>query len=266
MFRVAEDSLVEFRPILDATEEEYDRIAFEFTHLPARTSTGVFGSGALIGLALALYLLPSAPEMNRAFPALEVPIFSLSFGMVFLAIYVVVRAFGLVNRVFGNLRAVDIYDQDSIYAMSRYSAWLIILAAIPTYLSFVLAPSLTDATDNYFLFLLAIVYAFMLAILWVPLRSVNRELVSEKRRLLTEVNHRIRATFDLLHSKIDRQDFADVAELRETIEGLVTEREFIQSIRTWPWRPSTLTGLLSALVLPVLAGLLLEIASRFISF
>jgi hypothetical protein len=179
---------------------------------------------------------------------------------------VAVRAFRLLNRVFGHLRAVDIYNQDSIYAMSRYSAWLFILGAIPTYLLFVLAPSLVEITGHYLLFLVAIAIALLLAILWVPLRSVNRELVWEKRRLLAEVNLRMKATCGLMHERIDRQEFEGMAELRETIEGLLRERAFIQSIRTWPWRPRTLTGLLSAVLLPALAGLLIEIASRFISF
>jgi hypothetical protein len=265
LFRVARDSLVEFRPVLDATQDEYHRLVFEFTHLPARASTVVFISGTSIGLALGLYLLPIAPEMNRAFPELEVPIFSLSLGMVFLASYVVVRAFRLVSRVFDNLRTVDIYDQSSIYAMSRYSAWLVVLAAIPTYLTFVLAPALAEITLYYFLFLVAIVYVLLLAVFWLPLRGVNRRLVLEKRRLLTEVNLRIQTTFDLIHSRIDEQEFKDIVELRETIDSLKIEKEFIESIRTWPWRPGTLTGLLSAVVLPLLVNLLIDIVFKFIT-
>jgi len=265
LFRVARDSLVEFRPVLDATQDEYHRLVFEFTHLPARASTVVFISGTSIGLALGLHLLPIAPEMNRAFPELEVPIFSLSLGMVFLASYVLVRAFRLVSRVFDNLRTVDIYDQSSIYAMSRYSAWLVVLAAIPTCLTFVLAPALAEITLYYFLFLVALVYVLLLAVFWLPLRGVNRRLVLEKRRLLTEVNLRIETTFDLIHSRIDEQEFKDIVELRETIDSLKIEKEFIESIRTWPWRPGTLTGLLSAVVLPLLVNLLIDIVFKFIT-
>jgi hypothetical protein len=80
------------------------------------------------------------------------------------------------------------------------------------------------------------------------------------------VDLRIKAASALVHERIDRQEFEGMAELREAIDALLREREFIRSIRTWPWRPSTLTGLLSAVVLPAVAGLLIEIASRFISF
>jgi hypothetical protein len=86
----------------------------------------------------------------------------------------------------------------------------------------------------------------------------------EKRRLLNEVLLRIETTFKVLHARIDQQDTGRMKEIQETIQSLMTEKEFIESLRTWPWKPGTITGLLSLLVLPLLVGIIVEIISRFI--
>ncbi len=262
MRRVAKDSLVEFLPILDVPEGERDWIMFGFTHLPARASNVFFLSGAIIGLALGLYQFRTTPEMNYAFPELEVTVYSLSLGMIFLSIYSGIRSLKLIKRVLDGLRSVDIYDLNSIYAMSRYSALMIVIVAIPTYLFFVLAPSVTD----YFLLLIIIGWVPVLMIFWLPLQSVNHKLVFEKRRLLTEVNLRIKTTFDLVHSMIDQQKLKGMVEVQETLKSLMLEKEFTESIRTWPWKPSTLTGFLSAIVAPLVVALIIEILSKFITF
>ncbi len=150
--------------------------------------------GAGIGFVLALMQVQTAVEMNNAFPEFEVTIFSLTFGMIFFSVYHVTRAFTLIKRVFDNLKTVDIYDQNSIYALSRYSGLVVVLTAVAIYLTFVLAPSLTELASYYWVAFNAGVGVLALAIFWLPLRAVNRKLVSEKRRLLKNVSLRIKDT------------------------------------------------------------------------
>jgi hypothetical protein len=69
-----------------------------------------------------------------------------------------------------------------------------------------------------------------------------------------------------IHTRIDQQEFANVSELRETVDTLRVEQDYIESIRTWPWRPTTLSGVLTAVALPLLIGLLLEILPQLFNF
>jgi hypothetical protein len=204
--------------------------------------------------------------MNNAFPEFEVPIFSLTFGMISFSVYHVAWAFTRIKKVFDNLKTVDIYDQNSIYALSRYSGLVVVLTAVAIYLTFVLAPSLTELASYYWVAFNARVGVLALAIFWVPLRAVNRKLVSEKRRLLKNVSLRIKDMFELIHSRMDQHELKDILELRGALDALRAEREYIESIRTWPWRPATLTGVLTAIVLPLLIGLLLKVLSRLLNF
>jgi hypothetical protein len=263
LFRVAKSSVSEFLTILDADENKCRLILFEFTHLPARPTAVLFILGALIGFFLGAYLFPTAPEMNHAFPELELTMYSLTMGLLFIGLYAILRASGLISRLFEERVHIDIFDQASLYAISRYSACLVMVFAIPTYLQSILIPSFVKLTATY-LTQITIYWLVILIVFWLPLRGANRILVLEKRRLLKYVNHRIRANFELLHSKTDNHEYQNTADIRQMIESLRIEQETIKSIGTLPWRTGTLTGLLSAVLLPVLTSSLIDILNKFI--
>jgi hypothetical protein len=263
-FRFTRNSLIDFRSILEAKDDEFERIAYRFTHLPAGPTAAVFVIGIIVGFLLGWYIFPTAIEMNQAFPEMELPVFSLSFGVGYIAIYMLIRAFVLINKVYKGLRTVNIYDLDSLYALSMYSAWLIVFVIIHSYLLFILAPSLAAFAFQYLIYIDLLLVFLVLAIFWFPIRRVNRLLVLQKRGLMKDVNLRIETTFALLHTRIDQQEFRRIVELREAIQGLMIEKGFIESLRTWPWKRSTLTGLLSVVVLPLLISVLTELLSRFI--
>jgi len=260
--RVAKNSVSEFVTTLEADESKKHLILFEFTHLPARTSRVIFILGVVIGLFQGIYLFPTAPEMNPAFPELEVTMYSLSFGFAFIFLFAVLRAASLIGRLFEEKVIIDIFEQTSLYAISRYAAWLVIVTAIPTYFNFLLTPSYIKTAT--FLTLVIAYWLIVLVVFWLPLRGVNRKLVAEKRKLLKDVNLRIRNNFDLLHSKMDNDEYKNIADIHEMIITLQMERESIKSISTWPWQSGTLPGLLTAVILPVLGSLLVDIVSRFI--
>jgi hypothetical protein len=266
LLRTARESLIEFQSLLGIPTDARDRIMFEFTHLPQKGSTAAFVVGAGIGFVLALMQVQTAIEMNNAFPEFEVSIFSVTFGMISFTVYHVIRAFILVKRMFDSVRTVDIYDQNSIYALSRYSGLVVVLTAVAVFMTFVLAPSLTQLASYYWVAFNVSVSILALALFWLPLRAVNRKLVSEKRRLLKNVSLRIKDMFELIHGRMDQHELNDIAELRGALDALRAEREYIESIRTWPWRPATLTGVLTVIFLPLLIGLLRDILLRLLTF
>lgn len=264
LIRLAKTSLLEFRHTLNIDEVEFEKILFEFTRLPARNTLVIFMIGAMIGLMMGIYLLPTALEMNYSFPALEVPMYSLSVGMVAIVLYLLIRTLRLINRLFEKVENIDIFNQNSIYSISRYSAWLIVVIAIPTYLSFVLLPSFSSVTSYYYLVFLVVAYIVVLTIFWLPLRGVNHKLILEKRRLTSELNLRIKTTLGLLNSRIDNQDFKNIVDFKETLESLKIEKEIIESLHTAPWKASTITGLTTAIFLPLFVTLLSDLISWYL--
>jgi len=263
-FRVAKESIIEFLNKANETGDKDERILFEFTQLPARESIILFLMGAILGIVMALYQLQIAEEMNHSFLVLEVTVFSLSIGVSFITLYVLIRSARLIQRIFNSLEKVDIYDLNSIYAISKYSALYLGLLMPPTYLIFVLAPTLVEVIPLFVLTIFSIGWILVFLIFWLPLRYVNQKIVSEKKQLLKDVNLRIKNTFELIHSEMDAHNYKDVGKLRDVIDSLKKEKDFIESISSWPWKTSTLTGLLSAILIPLLIALLSEILSKYI--
>jgi hypothetical protein len=263
-FRVAKESIIEFLTKVNETEDKNNRILYEFTHLPARESIILFLIGAISGIVMALYELPIAEEINHSFLVLEITVFSLTIGVSFLTIYVLIRSARLIRRIFSSLEKVDIYDLNSIYAMSKYSALYIGLVIPPTYLIFVLSPTVVEDIPYFILTLFGIGWILVFLLFWPPLRYVNQKIVIVKKQLLKDVNLRIKNTFELIHSEMDTHNYKDVGKLRDVIDSLKKEKDFIESISSWPWKTSTLTGLLSAILIPLLIALLSEILSKYI--
>ena len=47
-----------------------------------------------------------------------------------------------------------------------------------------------------------------------------------------------------------------VTQLKDAMLGLAAERDVLNALPTWPWRPGTLAGFLSATLLPILIFIL----------
>lgn len=263
LLRRAKKTILEFLPKLDVDENKKRLILFEFTHLPARPSIVLYILGAILGLVLAIVTLPEAAEMNPSDPILEITVYGLSMGMIFVTLYLVLRISFLLNRLFREKVNINIFEPASLYAIARFSAWCFIAVAILTYAEYLLIPTFVGITWV-FLSITLVHWVFALIVFWVPLQGANRHLVSEKKRLLQEVNLRISTNFDLLHSKSDKQDYQNVADIRELIASLQIEQKSIESISTWPWRAGALTGLVTAVVLPLAGSVLIDFVSKFI--
>jgi hypothetical protein len=55
-----------------------------------------------------------------------------------------------------------------------------------------------------------------------------------------------------------------VTQLKDAMLGLIAERDVLNALPTWPWRPGTLAGFLSATVLPIILFLLQMGLSRLL--
>ena len=159
------------------------------------------------------------------------------------------RQLWLVNRTVKMVKRFNLFQLEPVYAFSRLTSrtgisWMIMLGLTLLMFPLELAKGLMLAVLGFQVVLA--VAAFVL-----PLRFVNYHLVSEKRRLLAEHNQRIESTLDHLHRSLDKNETDTAEQLGNTLVGLHTEREILMNISTWPWRTGTLTGFLSAIVLPI---------------
>ncbi len=267
---VAGRALDDFRPLLQVDELEFKRFQYELTTLPAR-STAIAGG---VGIAITLASLPWMPspdiaaEPARHFLAgvaaglahhLSAQVtFAIANAILAIFVYHTVRQLRLVTRLHATVPRINLYRRAPIYAFSRLTArtgigWILAfsLGLWPR-----LGPTLTTNGAT------AIAYAlvpFALLIFLLPLHSVHRLLVTEKRHLQSEVERRLETLFTRLHERIDAADTAGVEGFKMLLDSLLAERDTLSRMPTWPWRPGTVAGFLSALLIPILIGLLQQL-------
>jgi hypothetical protein len=148
------------------------------------------------------------------------------------------------------VKQFNLFQLEPVYSFSRVTSrtgisWMILLILT----LFCYPIQLTNAAV-WAVLVLQIVLA--LAAFVLPQRFVNYHLVAEKRRLLIELNLRIKQTLERLHRCIDENEMVEVVQLNSALTGLNTEHEVLNRIPTWPWPPGTLTSFLSAILLPLI--------------
>jgi hypothetical protein len=161
-----------------------------------------------------------------------------------------IRQLWLVKRTVEMAGPFNLFRLDPVYAFSRVTAqtgigWMIMLSL--TLLTYPL-----QLTSFPVLILLVLQGLLAITAFIFPLWFVHRRLVAEKRRLLAENHHRVGAILDQYHSHLDGNILTEANQLGPALAGLNTERAFLNAIPTWPWRTGTLTGFLSAIVLPII--------------
>jgi hypothetical protein len=168
--------------------------------------------------------------------------------------YHTVRQLRLVSRVVRMVSQFDLFRLDPVYAFSVLTSrtgisWVALLTL--SLLAFPL--NLGGGLEAAYLILQI---ALAMGAFLLPLRSVNRRLVSEKRKLQAEHNQRMASTLARLHQHIDGDSLEEVSRLNDVLKGLTSEREILAKIPTWPWRPGLFAGYLSVIVIPVMLYLI----------
>ncbi len=97
---------------------------------------------------------------------------------------------------------------------------------------------------------------------YLPLTGMHQRLVHEKEKLIKEANDRInRILSDIHQAAFEEKDLAGISGLISVRSVLLDEKKRIEELSTWPWRPGTFRGLLSALLLPVVLSILRDAIS-----
>jgi hypothetical protein len=249
---VSLSALSSFRPLLDIDEEQYNGLKYEFTNMPPR---GVFLSGLFWGV---VYLLLTylgyqsfyvAYELGSFLTAVVIATGLISYLTGSIIYYHSQRHLSLVNRTVRTAKKFNLFRLDPVYAFSRVTSligasWMLMLTLTLLALPIRLATGLGLA-------IMAAQILFAIAAFVLPLWVVHRRLETEKLRLLAELNLRVESTIKLLHASLDDNKLENSSHFSDAMASLSAEREVLNAVPTWPWRVGTLTGFLSAIVLPI---------------
>ena len=91
----------------------------------------------------------------------------------------------------------------------------------------------------------------------------HARIAAEKDRALAEAGVRFEDALARLHERVDRGDLNDAEKMNHQIASLVAERQALERVSTWPWERTTLTGFVTALLLPALLWATQRLLARF---
>lgn len=249
---VALNAVRVFSPLLEVDDETVRHLEYEFTAMPSRP---VIVNGlvwATTFAVLSYFLVPISTHLDSAGP------FSLALGNIIglftfftgtIIHYHTIRQLRLVSQTVAKVPRFSLFHLDPVYAFSVLTAqtgiaW-IFLASITVWIY----PFGLSSIPVIIISILQIVLA--LAAFILPLWRIHQRLVNEKMVSLADLNRRTEAAIRLLHQHLDEDDLSTIGGVSDALTGLAAERAVVEKIPTWPWRAGTLTGILSALALPV---------------
>ncbi|HXF61048.1 MAG TPA: hypothetical protein VNK95_05490 [Caldilineaceae bacterium] len=258
-----------FRPALDLPEPELPLVRYRLTTLPARpvlwvTWFAVLYAGFLLFMVYRwVPLRPAALAFTSVLSTgFEATVFVLVTLLFALFVYHTIHQLRVANWLYTAHTRISLFDLTPLYAFSRLAASTSIGWILIAYARGGAAPDLTEvmvAGD-----LLATGLGLVI-FLW-PLLGIHRLLVEKKNHAKAVVGRLLEETLDELHRRVAAGRFEEAAPVDQAVAGLKQELELLDKIPTWPWQPETFRGVVTALLLPILLGLINRLLERWVGF
>lgn len=261
--RVADRAVAAFWPATGWPEAERSAWTYRFVTTPggygwpAIVVGLLFSVGSFIGAQSALAVPDDANPavlLVAYLPVLMIGYSSLPAGVVHLG-----RQLFLVARIHREALAIDPFDRGPVYAFSRLTAQAGLVFLVVAYYSLTVNGAY-QAGNVVSLISIGVAIVLGVACFVVPLWGIHDRLVLEKNSLLSELDRRVARLGTEMYARVDAGAFDSTKAVTDGLAGMVTLRDRIARLPTWPWPPQLLRGFLSALLLPVIVYL----ASRYL--
>jgi len=247
----ARQSLRAFAPALDLDKAGYQHLQATLVNIPTGPAllTGLVVAAASIILNLIFASETLRADLLRP-PVLGTAVGSacLTYGMVGILIYDLVRKLWLIGRIYSYARKLDLFNHRSLYAFSGLTArilagWLLLSYPNVLFPGLWRSPAWLSIT-GLMLFLILIAFAYTLL-------HIHDRIRKEKEGLLFAVQNRLQSVFTQVHERMDSESLQDVGQLKSLIDSLIVERDTLTKVSTWPWQIETMTSFFSVVLLPV---------------
>jgi hypothetical protein len=263
-------ALDEFRPALGELEPQYGELKRKLTTVSWAASLVPVGIGAAF-TAVSMLSDPAGWGLSSRSPfgvISYVAVQGIAFvSFFFMFLVVAVRQLIVVVQVHRRATNVSLYSSGSNSAFSRLTLRTSIGLVLPVYVyAFVaIIAKWTFAKTSWVeVAALATVLISSVALFALPLNGMRRRLVRQKSGLIADANRRFEVAANRLHEAVDADNFLRVDELNKVMGSLVTEKDTVRRLSTWPWEADTLRGFVSSIVLPILLWLVTTLLSRLI--
>lgn len=252
------------KALFTGPEEEFQELRYRFAVLPLLPEILVAVISGVVAVAAGIEeygfsdLVPGVPELlvNWTLPAV----------LTFVFAFRVARTIFLMAEFYTRDLNINLFNIPPIYELSSMAAKAGIFLVILWYPNSALELDRPVADDLFRVSVATLVGAIPLASFLIPMAILNRRLSAEKARLLTKASLQLEAAFKQVEERFEQGQLAEMANLESGIANLIAQKNYVESIPTWPWGQGTFRIALSAVMLPVIVWLIQQILDRLIGF
>lgn len=265
--RTATDALRILRPSLAMDDAEADAARYRLTVIPARPALAIVAVAIVLG-PLSYLADPVGSAVAGLTPNELIFRFvweSFISALFLVLIYHTIRQLRLVSEIHDRISRIDLFDQGPYYGFSKVTSRTavgLILLLVPGVL--LIPPEsgvgfIAISLAWYAGTVLIAASAFVL-----PLRGIHDRIAAEKRHLQAEIGRRLTMTLAEIHAAVDVADGVAIETRNRALSTLMAERDLVNKVPTWPWSPGSLTGFLSAVLLPIGLWIVTRVLERLV--
>ncbi len=254
----------QYQPYLAMNEREFSEVRFRFTNIASGIGTILILSGTWFGIQAARADIEVAPAIQYLVPQIRFTIWILSNALFMPLGFQLLRQAQIMRSVYLRADQIDLFNLHPLFGFSQYVALgggLVFFQSVV--LPLAINPTAYGVAENLFFGVTSAMAT--LGVFFYSLWGVNRQLIGKKRQILTEVNSKIEAMFQRIHSAFETENYTEITGMRTMLSALQDEKAAIQVVRTWPWEPGTLSWLVSALLIPLLVTFLRDYISKLLN-
>ena len=263
--RVAGAALDDFRPALAVDEGEFQRLRYELTTLPLRTSRTVTAIAVVVFLAnwgrAPMWLLDDYATSMASALLFMGPIGLFTFAVAALSIAQAVHQLQTVQYLHDRAGTIRLFRTKPLYAFSHVAARTGMSLLLLVYYVASVRPDVLLASPPLRTLVLIMVLTAV-ACFVLPLRGMHRRIAAEKDHALAQTALRFEALTGRLHERIEAGDLGDADRLAMQLSSVVTERDALNRVSTWPWELPTITAFVTTMVLPAIVWVLQRVLTR----
>lgn len=254
-FAYSDGALHRFQPAFDQDEQAFRDLRYRFIHISSRSGWAI--TLAALAFSPVSLSLGGVYQQTGLSAAVLVASGAFMFSLVFFFFIFLMRALGMVRRLYREVGRINIFHLEPLYAFSGFTSRVGMFLVLAGTLSYVTNITLAQRPQlGTFAFFLLFNGVLALTAFIFPLGGIHERLRHEKEQVGVENDLRLERAFRELHVRVDRGDLAGMTEFRGSISSMLDFRNEIRAVSTWPWGPGTLRNFLSALLLPIVLFLL----------
>ena len=253
------------RPAMTVDESELTRLRYMLTTLPRRTTriiTAVAVGFFIVNwLRAPAWLMEQYTSTARAGLFVMGPLGLFTFVVAALSIAQAVHQLQMVEYVHRHATTIRLFRTKPLYAFSHVAARTGMSFLLLIYYVAAVRPDVLFASPPLKLLLLVMVFTAVGCFV-LPLRGMHRRIAAEKDRALAKTAQRFETLTARLHDQIESGNLADADKIAMQLSGVMTERDAIARVSTWPWEPATVTAFVTTMVLPAIVWVMQRAATR----